>query len=81
MNTQNTLAMLQAYDKLQNDFSQADSVQVFGEAAGFNIWDKFEANSNQFPLWMLGNTEKRKLAAFLLARIEMENLLGNGSDQ
>ena len=79
MNTRHTLAMLHAYDKLQNDFSQADSVQVFGETAGFNIWDKFEANNNQFPLWMLGNTERHKLAAFLLARIEMENLLSDGS--
>ncbi|WKN46521.1 hypothetical protein [Tunicatimonas pelagia] len=80
MDITDTLALLNAYDRLQNDFSQSDSIQVFGESAGFNIWDKFEANNNQFPLWMLGDTERHKLAAFLLARIEMEKLLGNGNN-
>ena len=75
MTTKETLAVLDAYDKLQNDFSTEDSIRVFGEGPGLNIWDKFEANGNQFPLWMLGDTERRKLAEYLLARINLNRIL------
>ena len=80
MNTKETIALLDAYNKLQNDFTPEDSVRVFGEGPGSNIWEKFEANDNraanrQFPLWMLGDTERRKLAEYLLAQINLNEIL------
>ena len=74
MNTDDIRMTLDAYSKLQNTFSEEDSYAVFGPTAGFNIWQKFEANNNQFPLWMLGETEGRKLAEYLSGCIEVESL-------
>ena len=73
-----TVAFLEAYNQLQNDFTSEDSVRVFGEGPGLNIWDKFQANNNQFPLWMLGETERRKLAEFLAARVDMNEIWSTG---
>lgn len=80
MTKQLALTFLEAYNKFQNDFDQESCIGLFGERAGYNIWEKFEANGNQFPLWMLGDTERAKLAEHIVSYAGRRHSAGFNND-